>query len=394
MFYLYLFVILCELVALFLTVLLIFPWLAKRNLFFTTVKEGTVKAIKRGKTLDRFIMSFAGYHLNDPAKPWYRSKNGEWEVLNHGEDNPNGFTGDQTKDSYYDDRLWILRYLGLYWVGWPWANSVYNYKFAWNETRTESKTGGEEIFPRDEWTDFAFVSDFVYAIKTVSAETKDRLPTDELTLVTVAIRNPYRALFRGEDWMRRITSAVNRRVRTFVANKDFQELILGQKESQGKGNSTETGDTRDFSAPIILLNKKLTDDVEGSPLPHGLVDRYGVEIRTADLQSVELSGEAKERDLKATTEQYVAEQQAKAIRLTGNAEADVIKLKGDTEAEALRARLAVIREHGEAGVALAGFDAVQESSKGPGNTIIWANNPLNVIAGLLPKKTEAEGDKG
>ena len=389
MFYLFLFAVPCALALIFVVVFVGFPWLAEENVLFTTVKEGTAKAIVRGKTFDHFIMSFAGYHLNDPTKSWYQSEKGQWNVLNHREGNPHGFVDDETLDSHYDDRPWVLKHLGLYWIGWPWANDVYVYQFEWNETLTDKQTGEEKIFPRAEPTDFIYVTDFTYAIKTVGAETKDRLPTDELTLVTVAIRNPYRALFSGEDWMRRITSSINRHVRSFVGNQDFQELITGEKKSSEE-KAAEKEDSTDFSGPIIDLNKKLPDDTDP---PFGLQDRYGVVIRTADLQSIELSGDAKKQDQEATTRAYVAEQQAKAILVTGQAEADVIKKKGDTEAEALQARLAVIREHGEAGIALAGYDAIQESSKGPGNTIIWANNPLSAIAGFL-KSQKIEPKKG
>ncbi|MFH1178617.1 MAG: SPFH domain-containing protein [bacterium] len=365
-------------------------WLAKENIFFTTVKEGTVKAIMRGDSFERFIMSFAGYHLNDPRKecyePWLKDENGvevkvngervklpDWEVVYHGKGNKKGF---KESDDCYDNRSWLLKKLGLYWVGWPWANSVYIYGFEWNETYTE-KGGEEKVLPRSEATDFIYVADFTYAIVTEGAETKDRLPTDELTLVTVAIRNPYRALFSGEDWMRRVTAAINRHVRNFIGSKDFQELI-----------SLEEDKWADFSKPIIELSNKLLDDrIEP---PFGLKGRYGAEIRTADLQTIELSGDAKKQDQEATTKEYVAKQEAKATLLTGQAKADVIKMIGDKEAEALEARLRVIKEHGATGELLAQLDAMRDAS-GAGARIIWANNPfVPLVETLKPKKGGAE----
>ncbi|MDE2021552.1 MAG: hypothetical protein KGI71_01335, partial [Patescibacteria group bacterium] len=337
--------------------LVLFPWLAQEGILFTKVNEGTVKGIVRGDSFDRFVMSFAEYHLNDPSKSWYETKNhADWEVVYHGRDN----------DDRYDDRPRLLKHLGLYWVGWPWANSVYVYEFEWNETYTDKATGKEKVLSRAESTDFIYVSDFTYAIVTDSAETKDRLPTDELTLVTVAIRNPYRALFSGEDWMRRITAAINRHVRTFVGEKDFQDLI-------------STKNQKEFSEPVIKLNGELPDDVPGK-LPRGLQGRYGVEIRTADLQTIELSGDTKKQDQEATTAEYVARQAAKATILKGQAEAKVIEMKGAKEAKALATRLKVIKQHGNEGIVLAGYDAIQESSKNPGSTIIWANNPLSALA--------------
>jgi hypothetical protein len=328
-------------------------WLAKENIFVTTVKEGAVKAIMRGDSLDHFIISFAGYHLSDQRKMQCTDCQ-EWEVLYHG----------KWKDEEYDDRWWLLKKFGLYWVGWPWVNSVYVYGFEWNETHTD-KNGKEQVLPRAEATDFIYVADFTYTFLTEEAETKDRLPTDERTLVTIAIRNPYRALFSGENWMRRVTAAINRYARNFVGSKNFQQLI-SPKGKEG---------WKEFSSQIISLNEDLPDDdrAKGKP-PFGTKDRYGVEIRTADLQTIELSGDVKTRDQEATTKVYVAAQEAKAIKLTGQAQADVIQMKGDKEAEALEARLAVIEKH-PSGEMLAQLDAMREAG-GAGSRIIWANNPF------------------
>ena len=378
-------------------------WLASENLLFTTVQEGTVKTIMRGDSFDHHIMSFKGYHLNDPRKDWHepilKNEKGEkvedkdgqevrlpdWEVVYHGEGNKKGF--EKHDDDPYDDRLKFLKNLGLYWVGLPWAMSVYIYDFEWNETYTD-KNGEEKIFPRAEPTDFIYVSDFLYAIKTVGAETKDRLPTDVLTLVTIAVRNPYRALFSGEDWMRRITAAINRHMKTFVGNHVYQMLISPSDEKTGTSCDDVAKSCRvvedywrkQFSEPIIKLTDELPDDkksVSGKELvrPSGLKGRYGVEIRTADLQTMDLSSDGKRLNQEAATRVYVAKQDAEAITLKGQAEADVIEMKGLTEAKALTARLKVIAGN-EAGQLLAQLDAMQEASKGAGNTVIWANNPF------------------
>lgn len=357
-------------------------WLAEENIFFTTVKEGSVKAIMRGKTFDHFIMSFAGYHLNDPRKKkFYKPEIGkkndkdetmmeklpDWEIVYHGIGNKKGF--EINNDLFYDGRPWLLRKLGLYWVGWPWAMSVYVYQFEWNETYTEKEGGEEKILPRAAPTDYIFIADFIYAIKTIGAETKERLPIDVLTLVTIAVRNPYRALFSGEDWMRRITAAINRRVRIFVGGKTYAEIV-----STG-GKNPDAENESEFSSPIVNLNTRLPNDPEGSA-PSGLRGRYGVEIRTADLQTIDLSGDGKDAHQEAATRVYVAEQDAKATVLKGKATAEVIEMTGNKEALALAARLKVIKENGGEGMMLAQLDAMKESSKGDGHTVVWANNPF------------------
>ncbi|MFA6018578.1 MAG: hypothetical protein WC776_05395, partial [Patescibacteria group bacterium] len=349
--------------------------------------------------------------LNDPRKKdpktgWHKTKFTEagkevrlpdWEVVYHGEGNKKGFT--HYGDEHYDDRTLYLKNLGLYWVGWPWKNSVYVYGFEWNETYMDKSEGKEKVLPRAEATDFIYVADFTYAIATAGAETRNRLPIDVLTLVTIAIRNPYRALFSGEDWMRRVTAAINRHVKNFVGSKGYDELISitkDKKESCEPKNASDEEKTaceeiektsvawsKEFSEPIIELSKQLADEKPDSSPPRGLKGRYGAEIRTADLQTVDFSGtdEEKKDHQRAAVKVYTTEQEAKAKRLTGQAEADVVKMMGDQEAAALEVRLKTIDSHKETGLLLAQLDAMQAASKGAGNTVIWANNPFVPLAG-------------
>src|SRR3989344_5686213 len=261
-------------------------WLAQENVLLTTVKEGTVKAIMHGDSLHRFIMAFEGYHINEPKKKWHKStlpnwrKNfvPDWQVLYHGPGNKNEFDFKKHDDDYYDDRHWLLKRLGLYWVGWPWKAKVYVYEFEWNEVITRDE-GGNQILARADATDFIYVSDFTYGILTEEAKTKapkENLPIKVLTLVTVAVRNPYRALFSGEDWLWRVTAAINRHVRSFVGTKKYAELITPS------GDIAKAVKGKDFSAPIIALTKRLFDDTPAKK-PLGLAGRYGKTRRESDI---------------------------------------------------------------------------------------------------------------
>lgn len=383
-------------------------WLAEENILFTTCTEGTIKIIVRSGSFDHPIMSFAGYHLNDPRKKdvgpkdHYRNEfvadDGtitpvpDWQVIYHGVGNKKKFTNND--DDYYDNRHWILKHLGLYWVGWPWSHSVYVYAFEWNETVTQKDTGEEKILPRAEPADFIFVKDFVYAIKTSGAETIDLLPIDMLMLVTIAVRNPYRALFSGEDWLQRVTAEINRYVRTYVGSKYYQNLISPKKSGNDTDDEPASADKikeywKEFSQPILALNDMLPDDIAGTS-PIGLEDQYGVKIRGVALQTMELSGtaEEKQKHQAATLKKYIARQEAEAITITATANGKAIEIKGAKEAEALAARLKVIQEYTGVGITLAGYDAVRESSQGSGNTIIWGNNPLTPLTEMLNPKTK------
>lgn len=334
------------------------PWLAEEDILTTKVKEGTGKAIMRGNSFDRFVMSFEGYHLNDPKAPWFDPAVTPWERIWHGKEH----------DREFDKRSWLLRYLGLYWVGMPWANSVRKYHFEWNETKTD-QDGKKVIWARDAQTDFVYVSEFPYAVVADKAETQDLLQVDVLSIIGVRVWNPYLAEFNSEDWMTRITAAILRQSRNYVGGKKYAEL------------KTDNAGT-DFSGPVINLNANLPDDVDGQP--KGLRGRYGIEITTADIQDVELAGSEKENVQKSAAKAFTAAQDALAVTTAADAQAHAIKVVGNADAEALTARLNALKGREEVGVKLASFDAIKEASKGAGSTqTIWANNALEAAVSLI-----------
>lgn len=344
------------------------PLLAEEGILFTNVEDGQAKAVMHGKTFAFIIMAFAGYHLNDSRKKWYEQEVPQWEVLPNTEE-----------DNYYDDRPWLLKHLGLYWVGWPWTNKVvYVYKFEWVEIVVD-KDGKEQIRRRHEATDFVYVKDFVYVMITDRAETSDALQTDEQTMLTTAINNPYKALFRVEDWMQRTTVAANPVVKDFVSRKGYVELIHVTKD-----------EATDLSTEITALTSTLPGEKMAEQYKTGLSGRYGVTIKAADLQKVDLSGDQQKKNDEAAAMVFAAEQgkrarilgaegEARATQLDADARAYAINKVADATAEALEKRLGVIDKHEGTGIALAGYDGIVESSKGPGKTVIWGNNPLSAI---------------
>lgn len=329
--------------------------LAAENIVFTTVKEGTVKAIVRGESFERFIMAYQGYHLNDPSKGWYDRRQPKWMVLPNTE-----------PDYFYDERSftvfgWFLLSLGVYYIGLPWSHTVYYYTFEWNEVETDPNTGKQRVRRRKEVTDFIYVVHFTYAVVTDRAETKDRLQTDWMTLVTMQVVNPFKALFETEDWMQRVTAKVNGFITSFAGRQKYDKIVTFCKASdQGK-----------FSKPIIALTED-TVDASGTVTDKGLRSEYGVEIEAAEQQTMDLSGAEGSELQKAASKAFVAEQtkiakikeaegDAEAKRKAGAAEADVIRIKGEAEAAALNKRMEEIGKDKETGIPLAGFDAVRSA---------------------------------
>lgn len=362
-------------------------WLAEENILWTTCKEGTAKIVLRGDSFDHIIMSFKSYHINDPRKKGgkkglykedyeqeneqknkTRKKIPDWEVVYHGRDNTRGFTNEN--DDYYDDRSWLLKRLGLYWVGFPWSNSIYVYSFEWNEVTTEKLTGKAKILPRGAATDFTYTADFMYVIVTPNAETRELIPIDVVTVVVVATRNPVRALLYTEDWMQIISSAINAYVKNFVGSRLITELITPAKDIEDE--ITIKKGWEKFSHPIIKLNDELPDDDENDKRSlKGTEGRYGITIRKAFMISAELSTtEGKEQLRAATTKKYVAEREADATRIEGRAKSDVIEMVGTSEALSIKVRLETLKEYGELGEAFANFEAMRKIGEGPNNTFV------------------------
>ncbi|MBA3789426.1 hypothetical protein H0X32_03490 [Patescibacteria group bacterium] len=342
--------------------------LADGDILFTTVQEGTAKAIMRGEDFDHFVMAFKNYHLNDPRKKrLHDPRKPDWEVL-----------PDTESAEHYDDRHPLVRWLGLHWVGIPNLRTVYTYPFEWKEFSVNS-AGDECVKSRKERTNFIYVKDFPYAIQMRSIKTIDPLPVDVTYLLTTWTNNPYRALFKTEDWLKQVTAGSDRRGRDFIGSRTFS--MINSELGATSGSPGDHPDvTRNFSTPIIQLTGKLPDDGEG--VSSGLAERYGTSIRTADLLDVDLTGAAAAEHERTTLDRYTSEQEALATQNRGKADAYVILKKGKAEAKSLAARLKVMEAHGETGALLAQLDAMQ--ANGEGKTIIWANNPLISQTGLAP----------
>jgi SPFH domain / Band 7 family len=352
---------------------ILITWLAEENILYTTVEDGQAKIIMRGDDFDRCVMSYEGFHLNVPGHslPRYDNEEPDWEVLADNPFAPKGF---------YDLRSAFEKKYGLYWVGYPWENKVYKYTFRWNETKTEAAgedRGSESILPREAETDFVYVKDFTYVAVTHGAETKEGLPTREQTNVTVRITNPYKALFRTEDWMRRVMSPTNRIAREYVASQGYKDLLAATEASK-----------KSYTDQVIGLTSALPEDEPNAPKhAKGLSGKCGVTIAAADLETIELTGSHKDEYQSAAGAAFTAEQHAMAkvttamaeaseIQLTGKARADVTVAQGKADAEALKARAEVAKESPQA-MELARYDGLIEASKGDGAHTIWANNPFS-----------------
>jgi len=367
--------------------------LAKGDTLVTEVPEGAAKAIVKGQTFSRFIMSYENHHLNDPRALWYDDKLPEWEVIRH--------LPKEADD--YQNHSRLLDWLGLFWVGLPPFREVHKYDFRWNEMKlntseSDEKKGHEGVASRNCKTDFVYVNDFAYVIYLDAAESDDSIPLTLQYQLVVRVNNPYKALFNTDEWLQVITGIANRRARNYVGSRKYDQLL-----SETDKQNLETDDVEkrpdEFSHQLVRLTYELTDDEKlddeskKKKYERGLLGRYGVTIVSANLQTLEVvAPEGVKNDvLKSTMEKFTADRKAYSIRkeaeasadailFEGTARAKVISLTGKAEAEALDYRLSVLHDEGKLGELLVQTDAMKADVSG--KTVIWAQNPFIRDAGL------------
>ena len=373
--------------------------LSKTDTVFTRVPEGTVKAIMRGASFERLVMSFKGYHLNDPGESWYDQSIPAWEVLSHG----------QNEDTKYDSRPAFMRQAGVYFVGFlPSFTSVKRYQFSWTEPKLDLKTNKQISWSRDEETDFIYVSNFPYIMNLSGAECADGIPLDVKFQVVLRVTNPYKALFDTENWHETVVGEILRLGRDFVGSRTYKELLSETPKGKTDNTGTTVDDGESFSCKIVKLTNELPDDrSDADTHEKGLSGNYGVTVVTVNVEEVEISGENKAQYQQTTLKAYTAEQDAIAIeraadaaaystRVQANADADAKLLKSKAKARAtlqigiaesmvLTRRLRALDQFKDLGKLVAQVDAMK--ADGPGKTIIWANSPFiqshQGLAGLL-----------
>ncbi len=356
--------------------------LASKSILVAEIQEGTGISVMRGQSLDDIYISRRGYHVNHPKwrdkeDPRYEHNCPAWEII---PDKPG---------VKYDDRPWLLRILGIHWIGF--LRSIYEYTFSWNEMETDPGTGKKKVRPRiREKTKFAYVVPFSYVQVVDAAETADQLPMDGMYQLLVELTNLEKALHGNVDWLEVTGGYANRAAKNYMGSRTIAQLL---SETDEEENPADPSANDSFSAPLIRMTDHLPDEPRsrGRKKSQGLRGRYGVAIRAGNFETIAPPGHIAEEVNAALMRNYVSEQDAKAIRNTGQAEADAILAKGRAEntvvsergksdAKALLFRLAILRKDRDLGKILLQTDAMR--SPGSGEKIIWANNPFLRKSGI------------
>lgn len=304
----------------------IYVFFAPRNLFFTGVQEGTAIAIMVGTgARAAFVdakMNLKGFAFDE-----------DWNIVSAG-------TIRRKTESIFEK----LGLGGLASVGIPGIHRIHEYLFDWS-----SMLQNGEIKPHKESLNYISLRQDIYATRLLEAETgQSMVPVDITLLITAKVINPYKALFRVENWLEFVINRVKVPVRDYVAGEENPRRLIIEKEELGK-----------------LFLRKLEDsgDLEY------FRKEIGVEVLKVETPKIDL-GELQ----KVATAEWEAEQKGNAEVAKQTKEGEAYKAKRVREKEAdmdyLDGVYGKVQEFGDLGTTLRFLDTLSDAAKGPSNTII------------------------
>lgn len=305
--------------------------MAKRDFIFTTVNEGTAKAVMGagGSGFQRFIFHFKGHRLNDPNKNDFDPNKPAWEVIP--EDAP----------AHKIDKL--IKFFGLSGVsilGFPGMQTVHKYKFRWNSLKQSpdqntQESGGIYYTPHDEELNYVILQSDAYYARIESAEDKDMVPLDFDIILRGRVTNPYKALFVAQEWLEMTWSIYLSEFRRFIAQKKWQKL------SQ-KAEAAESKYAEHIQNEVALLSNS-----------------FGTTIDEFRILRIRPGGKRAEMYEEAATKQFEAEREAKKIITLAKAKAgEIEKVYGK------------IQEFGELGELIYRLESAVKASQGSGTFIL------------------------
>ena len=338
-------------------ILIIYFSLASRNRWFTFVKEGTAKIVVLGDKVVDVLIQFKGYTLDD-----------DWNIILEDTWTKNGKTLIEKKDKLYEKigkkevevkkeeateprkepwhPLGGLRYYGFY----PFKD-IYGHEFRWTGVTEDNKPDphpSEEEREKGilkEHLDYIMVKDDVYYAILEEAEDVALLPLDLGLLFTIRIVNPYKALFKIENWLETVLNRSRTKVRNIITNKAYDDWIKNPE-------AIETG---------IKTKLKEKDFLEKE-----FIDRYGVEIRAIEVKKINPPDECREATLKGR----VAEYDRKRILVEADAEAKRLERVGEGESKRIeKVYGTIIKKYGIEGERIRGYEAAEKATV-PGSLLL------------------------
>lgn len=301
--------------------LIIWYVLAPSNRFLTFVKEGTAKIVVKGDAFQKALIQWEG-HAFDYQKP----EPEKWKVVKGKEYHL--FGG--------------LRFYGI----WPIVD-IYIYKFKWSGVTEE----GVVVHHPPEILDYILLKDDVYWAQVEKAEDKKLLPLDIELVLTIRVINPYKALFRVQNWLETVINRIKPTVRDIVTQDDYEEWIK-KPDAMGVIVYREAGKRG------LLKEYK---------------NRYGVDVRKIQIKDINPPTDYREKTLAP----YLAEMDKKAV---------IIKAEG--ESERIHKVFSQIQNFGDLGKLIRTLEAVEKSPLAASLTIQAIPGIHEILRGVFGKTPE------
>jgi hypothetical protein len=297
-----------------LLVLNVYYVFAPRGWFVTIVPEGKAKAVMRMEGFEKFLIQWKGYTFD-------YSKDGDdkWTVIEGKERHLFG---------------------GLRWVGIPPFWSIYKYEFSWIGV----DVNGNPIPHVKEILDHIPLKEDVYAAEVAEAEDRELLPLSLWLLETMWVINPYKALFRVENWSEMIINRIRPLGRDYITSSPFKDLIT----------------------MLPAIGQEVHTRIEASGgLGEEFKERYGVEVRKSEVRQINPPPGYRE----ATLKEWAAKREKERILV---------------EAEAEKQRIATVygavREMGDVGKLIRTLEMFEKS---PEKGTRWVINLPGGISDIL-----------
>ncbi len=173
---------------------------APNNICWTIIEEGHSKVISKMGSFRKCLINWREYTFNK-----------EWSVIKE---------NSQHKEAKHF--LGGLRFYGI----WPFFET-YSYKLRWKSLRADGSAVDHE-----ETLNSVLLKDFVYLVEIDGAEEKNKIPLDIDLLITIRVVNPYKALFRTQDWVELVMNRIKPFFREYIAQHTYEDLI-GKKQAAG-----------------------------------------------------------------------------------------------------------------------------------------------------------------
>lgn len=310
--------------------------LAPKNIFFTFGRENRLLSVMIGK-------KFTGKVIL-PSKTIYVDTEDEYLIKK--------FKNNQERKKFKQPSIWGMHWIGIY----PFY-SIYERRQQWLEWK--SVQGGERtIILRDEMTPYLFCKPFEYAMLLEEGEDAGGMPLNVYFTVTLMPTSATLPIFGNDNAYGQVQTKCLSQVLLFVKEKTFKDM--------GGDNPTSSITNDEFS----LLLRKLNTQIPGSPVGDGIIKVLGYEITDAKLDKVEIGGEQKATLLSASTVEYIAKENAKAIIATADGQLEATKL----EAQGKKAIFDVQTEYYKNISSVPGAMKVEERKATPGITTLTEVN--------------------